>query len=151
MPRPRRSPVRRGDQTRLSPRPERSCAVWTLAEQRQSSTSRARLRPAARAVASAKAVSSKRWCGPSPLFLGFRPCKSASTAERCPPFPEVTLSWISRSLARAGSVAAIAAALACAAPAARANADQTPDVWFAGTRLIFDHPELRGADVAVAT
>jgi N-acetylmuramoyl-L-alanine amidase len=36
-------------------------------------------------------------------------------------------------------------------PAARANADQTPDVWFAGTRLIFDHPELRGADVAVAT
>jgi hypothetical protein len=32
-----------------------------------------------------------------------------------------------------------------------ARADAIPDVWFAGTRLIFDHPQFRGADIAVAT
>jgi N-acetylmuramoyl-L-alanine amidase len=32
-----------------------------------------------------------------------------------------------------------------------ASADAVPDVWFAGTRLVFDRAQLRGADIAVAT
>jgi len=53
---------------------------------------------------------------------------------------------------RAGSAAAaLALLLTCALAGAPAAADTIPDVWFAGTRLIFDRPQLRGADIAVAT
>lgn len=60
------------------------------------------------------------------------------------------MSSINPSLARVGSLA-LALVLACAMVPSPARADAIPDVWFAGTRLIFDHPQFRGADIAVAT
>jgi N-acetylmuramoyl-L-alanine amidase CwlD len=60
---------------------------------------------------------------------------------------------MNRSRVKAGRAAfclAVAAALfAAAAPPGMARAAGVPDFWFAGTRLIFEFPELRGDDVAV--
>jgi N-acetylmuramoyl-L-alanine amidase CwlD len=60
------------------------------------------------------------------------------------------LSWTNRLPVRAGS-ALLALIIAAALLPARAGAESVPDFWFAGTRLIFDRPQLRGADVAVGT
>ena len=56
---------------------------------------------------------------------------------------------MSRLRVRAGSALALICLLASAMLPARADA--VPDVWFAGTRLVFDRAQLRGADIAVAT
>ena len=59
------------------------------------------------------------------------------------------MSWMSRLRVRAGSALALVCLFASAM--LPASADSVPDVWFAGTRLVFDRAQLRGADIAVAT
>jgi len=59
---------------------------------------------------------------------------------------------MSRSRVRAGSAFLAAALFAlCALAPAPVRADAFPEVWLGTTRLAFERPELRGADIALAT
>lgn len=61
------------------------------------------------------------------------------------------MSWTSRSLARAGSAFGFALALACAALAPARALDAPPDLWFAGTKLILERPQIKAGEIAVSS
>jgi N-acetylmuramoyl-L-alanine amidase len=61
------------------------------------------------------------------------------------------LSSTNRSLAKAGSAFALALAFACAALAPARALDPTGELWFAGTRLILERPQLKAGEIAVSS
>jgi N-acetylmuramoyl-L-alanine amidase CwlD len=61
------------------------------------------------------------------------------------------LSSTNRSLAKAGSAFAFALAFACAALAPARALDPTGELWFAGTRLILERPQLKAGEIAVSS
>ena len=61
------------------------------------------------------------------------------------------MSSTNRSLAKAGSAFAFALALASAALAPACALDPTGDLWFAGTRLILERPQLKAGEIAVSS
>ncbi len=60
------------------------------------------------------------------------------------------MSSTSRLLGKAGSASVLALALAWAALAPARALDAT-DLWFAGTRLILEHPQVRAGEIAVSS
>ncbi len=77
------------------------------------------------------------------------PSKCGSKDARSRRFPEVIWSSMSRLHVRVGS-ALLALILAAALPHAT-RAQATPDLWFAGTRLILQRAQMHDDDIAVAT